>query len=96
MIERYTLPEMLAIWDEETKFKNWMKVEMAVLKTLEEEKRLLGSAERRSQRAGESYDLLYEKEGAALTILDQVSQRIRDLSEMDESFSETAQNMGTQ
>src|SRR5215210_2256370 len=30
MIERYTLPEMGALWDEEAKFRAWLKVEFAV------------------------------------------------------------------
>lgn len=30
MIERYTLPEMGAIWSEEAKFKTWLEVELAV------------------------------------------------------------------
>jgi len=29
MIERYTLPEMGAIWSEESKFNNWLKIELA-------------------------------------------------------------------
>ncbi len=29
MIERYTLPEMGAIWSEESKFNNWLKIEVA-------------------------------------------------------------------
>ncbi|RUM45521.1 MAG: adenylosuccinate lyase, partial [Desulfurobacterium sp.] len=30
MIPRYTLPEMGAIWDEQNKLRNWLKVEVAV------------------------------------------------------------------
>ena len=30
MIERYTLPEMGALWSEETKFQKWLEVEIAV------------------------------------------------------------------
>ena len=30
MIERYTLPEMGAVWTEEAKFRAWLKVELAV------------------------------------------------------------------
>ncbi|MCA1739087.1 MAG: adenylosuccinate lyase [Actinobacteria bacterium] len=30
MIERYTLPEMAALWNEEAKFRAWLKVELAV------------------------------------------------------------------
>jgi len=30
MIERYTLPEMGAVWDEENKFQKWLDVEIAV------------------------------------------------------------------
>src|SRR6266513_5174628 len=30
MIDRYTLPEMGALWSEETKFQKWLDVEMAV------------------------------------------------------------------
>ncbi|MDQ3841173.1 MAG: adenylosuccinate lyase [Actinomycetota bacterium] len=30
MIERYTLPEMGAVWNEEAKFRAWLKVELAV------------------------------------------------------------------
>src|SRR6266550_1095897 len=30
MIERYTLPEMGALWSEETKFQKWLEVELAV------------------------------------------------------------------
>src|SRR5438270_5941664 len=30
MIERYTLPEMGAIWSEQNKFRNWLEVEIAV------------------------------------------------------------------
>src|SRR3982750_4164221 len=30
MIERYTLPEMEAIWNEEAKFRAWLEVELAV------------------------------------------------------------------
>ncbi|MGB9893772.1 MAG: adenylosuccinate lyase, partial [Candidatus Saccharicenans sp.] len=30
MIERYTLPEMGAIWSEENKYRKWLQVELAV------------------------------------------------------------------
>ncbi len=30
MIERYTLPEMGAVWSEENKFQKWLEVELAV------------------------------------------------------------------
>src|SRR6266508_3413391 len=30
MIERYTLPEMGALWSEESKFQKWLEVEIAV------------------------------------------------------------------
>ncbi len=30
MIPRYTLPEMGAIWSEESKLNNWLKIEIAV------------------------------------------------------------------
>ena len=30
MIERYTLPEMAALWNEEAKFRAWLRVELAV------------------------------------------------------------------
>ena len=30
MIGRYTLPEMGALWSEETKFQKWLEVEIAV------------------------------------------------------------------
>ncbi|MGH9823560.1 MAG: adenylosuccinate lyase, partial [Blastocatellia bacterium] len=30
MIERYTLPEMGAIWTDENKFQKWLEVELAV------------------------------------------------------------------
>ncbi|MDQ3921699.1 MAG: adenylosuccinate lyase, partial [Actinomycetota bacterium] len=30
MIERYTLPEMEALWNEEAKFRIWLEVELAV------------------------------------------------------------------
>ena len=30
MIERYTLPEMGALWNEEAKFRSWLEVELAV------------------------------------------------------------------
>src|SRR5437667_11527140 len=30
MIDRYTLPEMGALWSEETKFQKWLEVEIAV------------------------------------------------------------------
>ncbi|MDF2703588.1 MAG: hypothetical protein K0S10_2534, partial [Rubrobacteraceae bacterium] len=29
MIERYTLPEIGAIWTEEAKFRSWLEVEVA-------------------------------------------------------------------
>ncbi|WP_373532489.1 adenylosuccinate lyase [Vampirovibrio sp.] len=35
MIERYTLPEMSALWTREAIFKTWLKVELAVLETQE-------------------------------------------------------------
>lgn len=35
MIERYTLPEMSALWTREAIFKTWLKVEMAVLEVQE-------------------------------------------------------------
>ena len=34
MIDRYTLPEMGAIWTEENKFRSWLKVEIAVSRVL--------------------------------------------------------------
>jgi len=30
MIERYTLPEMGALWTEQSKFQKWLEVEIAV------------------------------------------------------------------
>ncbi len=30
MIDRYTLPEMGALWSEETKFQKWLEVEIAI------------------------------------------------------------------
>jgi len=30
MIERYTLPEMGALWTEQNKFQKWLEVEIAV------------------------------------------------------------------
>ncbi|UFP92849.1 adenylosuccinate lyase [Gloeobacter morelensis] len=36
MIERYTLPEMGALWTEEQKYRNWLKVEMAACEALAE------------------------------------------------------------
>ncbi len=30
MIERYTLPEMGTLWNEEAKFRAWLRVEIAV------------------------------------------------------------------
>jgi len=30
MIERYTLPEMGAIWSEDNKYRKWLEVEIAV------------------------------------------------------------------
>lgn len=37
MIERYTLPEMEALWTQEAKFKTWLDVEIAVLEVHEEQ-----------------------------------------------------------
>ncbi len=34
MVERYTLPEMGAIWSEENKFRSWLKVEIAASRAL--------------------------------------------------------------
>lgn len=36
MIERYTLPEMAAVWDLQTKYQTWLDVELAVLQAQEE------------------------------------------------------------
>lgn len=36
MIERYTLPEMLAVWTPENRFKTWIHVELAVLEAQEQ------------------------------------------------------------
>jgi len=36
MVERYTLPEMGAIWSEENKFRSWLKVEIAASRALAE------------------------------------------------------------
>lgn len=36
MIERYTLPEMGALWTEEQKYRNWLKVELAACEALAE------------------------------------------------------------
>src|SRR5688572_6580319 len=36
MIERYTLPEMAALWTQQAKFQTWLEVELAVLKVQEE------------------------------------------------------------
>ncbi|MBW4696355.1 MAG: adenylosuccinate lyase [Aphanocapsa lilacina HA4352-LM1] len=36
MIERYTLPEMGALWTEEQKYRNWLRVEMAACEALAE------------------------------------------------------------
>ncbi len=38
MIPRYTLPEMGAIWSEESKFRRWLEVELAVCKAMAEMK----------------------------------------------------------
>ncbi|MGH9339284.1 MAG: DNA repair protein RecN [Acidobacteriota bacterium] len=53
---------------------------------LQEEKQLLSSAEQRCQRAQESYQLLYEQEGAALGLLERVQRAVEDLSELDNQF----------
>ncbi|MDP3051118.1 MAG: lyase family protein, partial [Eubacteriales bacterium] len=36
MIDRYTLPEMKAIWSEENKFRKWLKVEILACEALAE------------------------------------------------------------
>ncbi|GAV26234.1 adenylosuccinate lyase [Carboxydothermus islandicus] len=36
MIARYTLPEMKKLWSEETKYRNWLKVEIAVAEAMGE------------------------------------------------------------
>ena len=35
MIDRYSLPEMKAIWSEESKFRSWLDVEVAVCEAWE-------------------------------------------------------------
>jgi adenylosuccinate lyase len=40
MIDRYTLPEMKAIWEPQRKYDNWLKVELAIVQAQAEEGRI--------------------------------------------------------
>ncbi len=40
MIPRYTLPEMGALWSEESKFRHWLEVELAVCRAMAEMKQI--------------------------------------------------------
>ncbi len=47
MIERYTLPEMGAIWTEENKYRKWLEVELAVCEAWKEQGKIPASALKR-------------------------------------------------
>ena len=52
MIPRYSLPEMAAVWDDETRFRTWLEVELAASEALEELGRIpAGAAARMRERA---------------------------------------------
>jgi len=47
MIERYTLPEAAAIWTDEAKYNNWLKVELAACRAMVDHKIMPAAAYRR-------------------------------------------------
>jgi adenylosuccinate lyase len=51
MIERYTLPEMAEIWSEESKFRTWLEVELAIVDALSVHNRVPVEAARRIRSA---------------------------------------------
>ena len=53
---------------------------------LEEERRLLGSAQQRHAACQESYDLLYEREGSLLALFDRLEKSLQALHTLDEKF----------
>lgn len=70
-----------------------LQLETGLEESLRGEKGLLSSAEMRSQKARESYDLLYERETSALSVLGQVSKCLADLAELDSAFSQFSPRM---
>ena len=54
MIERYTLPEIGAVWTEEAKYRAWLEVELAVCRARAE---LGGDPDRRGGRTGREGEL---------------------------------------
>lgn len=63
MIERYTLPEMGAIWTEENKYCKWLEVELAVCEAWEEQGKIPSAALKRiKKKAGFSLQRIEEIE----------------------------------
>ena len=58
---------------------------------LERERDLLATAESRQQAAYESFQLLYDREGSALSLLDQAQKRLYDLGRLDPEMEPVAE-----
>lgn len=58
---------------------------------LERERDLLATAENRQQAAYESFQLLYDQEGSALSLLDHAQQRLNDLGRLDPEMETVAE-----
>ena len=56
MIERYTRPEMGALWGDEARFASWLEVELAVCETLAE-RALIPAADMQAIRERQGFDL---------------------------------------
>jgi adenylosuccinate lyase len=63
MIKRYTLPEMGAVWSEESKLNNWLKIEVAACEAWAQLGRIpIGSVETIKSRASFDVDRIAEIE----------------------------------
>ena len=85
MLSRYSLSPMRELWTEETMYKKWLEVEIAVLKALEKLRRIpKGTAEKIAERIEIDVEDIKEKEKRIkhdlIAFLEHVEEQIGDLS----------------
>jgi len=83
MIERYTLPEMGAIWTEENKYCKWLEVELAVCEAWEEQGKIPSAALKRiKKKVGFSLQRIEEIEKVTkhdvIAFLSSVAEKVGD------------------
>ncbi|HSR53324.1 MAG TPA: DNA repair protein RecN [Acidobacteriota bacterium] len=60
---------------------------------LEEERRLLSTAEKRLAHSSQAFQILYEQEGSAMELLGKVSRNLQDLAEADPALTDSASKL---